>query len=163
MDAALATVVASDHFIEDEDEFRRVLGRAFDFAQGHDELLCIGVEPTEANTGYGYLELGAEIAPGVQRVNRFTEKPSRERAEEFLRAGNYAWNAAMFVWRNSVFRRALEAAAPEIAGVTRESYASMPSISIDYALMEKAPNVAAIRGLIMTSVTITLSNVMMML
>ena len=146
VDAELVSILASDHFIDDENEFRRVLGHAFEFAQAHDELVCIGIEPTEPNTGYGYLELGAEIAPGVQGVNRFTEKPSRERAEEFLRAGNYAWNASMFVWQTAVFHRALETHAPEIARVTRENYESMPSISIDYALMEKAPNVAAIRG-----------------
>jgi mannose-1-phosphate guanylyltransferase/mannose-6-phosphate isomerase len=139
-------VLASDHYIADEAEFVRVLDRAYDFASRTDYLVAIGIEPTEPNTGYGYLQLGAEIEPGVTTVARFTEKPSRERAEEFLAAGNYAWNASMFVWRASVFHRALEAAAPQIAHVTRETYESMPSISIDYALMEKAPRVAAIRG-----------------
>ena len=67
-------------------------------------------------------------------------------AEEFVRAGNYAWNASMFVWRTSVFRAALREHAPEVARVTRETYGEAPSISIDYALMEKAPNVAALRG-----------------
>ncbi|HEV2721255.1 MAG TPA: sugar phosphate nucleotidyltransferase, partial [Thermoanaerobaculia bacterium] len=102
-------VLASDHYIADEDEFGRVLGRAFDYAERAGDLVCIGIEPTEPNTGYGYLELGAEIEPGVVRVVRFTEKPSREVAEQFLRAGNYAWNASMFVWRASVFRAALDA------------------------------------------------------
>lgn len=138
--------LASDHYIADEPEFARVLSRAYDFAERSDDLVAIGIEPTEPNTGYGYLELGGAIEPGVMRVTRFTEKPSRQRAEEFLRAGNYAWNASMFVWRASVFRRALERHAPEIARVSRQSYESMPNISIDYALMEKASNVAAIRG-----------------
>jgi mannose-1-phosphate guanylyltransferase len=139
-------VLASDHYIADEAEFVRVLDRAYDFASRTDYLVTIGIEPTEPNTGYGYLQLGGEIEPGITAVERFTEKPSREIAEEFLAAGNYAWNASMFVWRASVFRRALAAAAPEIARVTLETYESMPSISIDYALMEKAPRVAAIRG-----------------
>jgi mannose-1-phosphate guanylyltransferase len=139
-------VLASDHYIADEAEFVRVLDHAYDFAANNDYLVTIGIEPTEPNTGYGYLQLGNEIEPGINVVERFTEKPSLEIAEEFLRAGNYAWNASMFVWRASVFRRALEAAAPEIARVTRETYEAMPSISIDYALMEKAPRVAAIRG-----------------
>ncbi len=139
-------VLASDHYIADEAAFVRVLDHAYQFASTHDYLVAIGIEPTEPNTGYGYLQLGAEIEPGVSAVERFTEKPSRERAAGFLAAGNYAWNASMFVWRASIFRRALEAAAPEIATVTRENYESMPSISIDYALMEKAPRVAAIRG-----------------
>jgi len=144
-DCAIA-VLASDHYIADEDEFRRVLARAFDYAERAGDLVCIGIAPTEPNTGFGYLELGGEIEPGVERVVRFTEKPSREVAQQFLRAGNYAWNASMFVWRASVFRAALDAHAPEIARVTRERYEEAPSISIDYALMEKAPNVAAIRG-----------------
>jgi mannose-1-phosphate guanylyltransferase len=143
---AVIAVLASDHYIADEAEFARVLDRAYDFAASSDYLVTIGIEPTEPNTGYGYLQLGSEIEPGVSEVRRFTEKPSRERAEEFLKAGNYAWNASMFVWRASVFRRALQAAAPEIARVTTATYESMPSISIDYALMEKAPHVAAIRG-----------------
>jgi mannose-1-phosphate guanylyltransferase len=139
-------VLPSDHFIGDEAEFARVLERAFAFAESNDDLVTIGIEPTEPNTGYGYLQLGSEIAPGVIRLERFTEKPSRDRAEAFLRAGNYAWNAGIFVWRASVFRRELERAAPEIARVSHANYESMPSISIDYALMEKAPSVAAVRG-----------------
>ena len=144
-DCAIA-VLASDHYIADEDEFRRVLQQAFDYAERADELVAIGIAATEPNTGFGYQELGAEIEPGVQRVVRFTEKPSAEVAEEFVRAGNYTWNAAMFVWRASVFRAALTQHAPELAQVTRERYEEAPAIAIDYALMEKARNVAAIRG-----------------
>lgn len=136
----------SDHFIGQPDEFVRVLERAYAHAGAHDELVTIGIEPTEPNTGYGYLELGETIGDNVLRVRAFTEKPTRERAEEFLRAGNYAWNGGMFIWRSDVFRRELEAAAPEIARVDESNYESMPSISIDYALMEKAPRVATIRG-----------------
>ena len=139
-------VLPSDHFIADEDKFARVLDRAMEFAGSADSLVTIAIEPTEPNTGYGYLQLGGEIAPGVIRVDRFTEKPSRERAVEFLRAGNYAWNAGIFVWRASVFRRELQRVEPEIASVTRRNYEDMPSISIDYALMEKAQRVGALLG-----------------
>lgn len=142
----VVAVLASDHYIADEKEFRRVLARACDYAERRDELVAIGIAATEPNTGFGYLELGAELEPGVVRVVRFTEKPELAVAKEFVRAGNYAWNASMFVWRTSVFRAALAEHAPEIARVTREIYGEAPSISIDYALMEKAPNVAAIRG-----------------
>ncbi len=144
--ACAVAFLASDHYIADEAEFLRVLDRAFVHAETHDDLVTIGIEPTGPNTGFGYLELGDEIAPGVVRLRRFTEKPSRERAEKFLRSGNYAWNASMFIWRTSVFRRELERAAPKIAKVTLANYDTMPSISIDYALMEKAARVATIRG-----------------
>jgi len=139
-------VLPSDHFIGDEAGFARVLGSAYDFAASHDELMTIGIAPTEPTSEYGYLRLGGELEPGIIRLEQFVEKPPREKAEEFLRAGNYAWNAGMFVWRARVFRQAVETAAPELARVTRESYEEMPSISIDYALMEKAPRVAALRG-----------------
>jgi mannose-1-phosphate guanylyltransferase len=146
VDDAVIAVLASDSYVANEDEFTRVLARAYDFAAATDYLVTIGIEPTEPNTGYGYLQLGDEIEPGIAEVLRFTEKPSREIAEKFIAAGNYLWNASMFVWRAGVFRKALQAASPEIARVTMETYESMPSISIDYALMEKAPRVAAIRG-----------------
>jgi mannose-1-phosphate guanylyltransferase len=139
-------VLASDHFIADEAEFARVLDRVYAFAAARETLVTVGIEPTSPHTGYGYLELGAPIDGEVIALRRFVEKPAREVAEEFLRAGNYTWNASMFVWRSDVFRRELQAAAPEIAGVTAASYESMPNISIDYALMEKTANVATIRG-----------------
>jgi len=138
--------LASDHYIGDVDEFIRVLDSAYRFAESNDCLVTIGIEPTDPNTQYGYLELGETLASGLMRVRRFTEKPSREVAEEFVRSGKYAWNAGMFVWRTSVFRHELERVAPHIATVSIDNYESMPTISIDYALMEKASNVAAVRG-----------------
>jgi mannose-1-phosphate guanylyltransferase len=138
--------LASDHYIGDEEEFVRVLDRAYRYADTHDELVTIGIEPADPNTGYGYLELGETLEEDVLRVRSFKEKPDLATAEEFLRAGNYAWNGGMFVWRSDVFRRELTAATPEIARVSEATYGEMPSISIDYALMEKAPRVATLRG-----------------
>jgi mannose-1-phosphate guanylyltransferase len=131
--------LASDHYIGNEPEFVRVLDRAYQFAESHDSLMTVGIHPTEPNTGYGYLRLGDELEDEVLRVEAVVEKPNRERAEELLRAGNYIWNASIFVWRTDVFRRELESAAPEIARVNVENYDSMPSISIDYALHGESP------------------------
>ena len=142
----VVAVLPADHFIADEAEFRRVLDRAFAYAEAHDVLVTIGITPTEPNTGYGYLELGDPVADGVVTLRRFVEKPDLARAEEFVRAGNYAWNGGIFVWRVSVFRVALEQYVPEVARVTRERYEEAPSISIDYALMEKARNVVSVPG-----------------
>lgn len=142
----VVSFLASDHFIADEPEFVRVLDRAYQYAASHEELMTVGIEPDEPNTGYGYLRVGEAIDGEVLRVEAFTEKPDRPRAEEFVASGRYIWNASMFVWRTDVFRRELETAAPEIASVSFANYDSMPSISIDYALMEKAPRVATIRG-----------------
>lgn len=144
-DAPIA-FLPSDHYIGDEPGFIRVLERGWDFAASNDFFVTIGIEPTEPNTGYGYLELGDEIESRVIRLKRFTEKPSLEKAQEFLRAGNFAWNGGIFIWRPSVFRRELQRVAPQLIDVTFENYESMPDISIDYAVMEKASNVATIRG-----------------
>jgi len=138
--------LASDHYIGDEAEFARVLARAYEFAETNDTLMTVGIEPTEPNTGYGYLRLGDALEDEVVRVEKVVEKPDLERAREFLRAGNYIWNAGIFIWRTDVLRRELSAVAPEIARVTEGNYGEMPSISIDYALMEKAPRIATIRG-----------------
>lgn len=143
---AVVAALPADHFIADEPGFRAVLDRAFDYAESHDALVTIGITPTAPDTGFGYLELGEPVADGVVALRRFVEKPNRERAEEFLRAGNYAWNGGIFVWRVSVFRAELERVAPEIARVSLENYESMPSISIDYALMEHARNVVSVPG-----------------
>jgi mannose-1-phosphate guanylyltransferase len=143
---AVVAVLPADHFIADEPAFLRILGRAYQHAESSDDLVTIGIDPTHAETGFGYLELGDEIAQQVIRLKRFAEKPSRAQAEEFLAAGNFVWNGGIFIWRTSVFRAALENAAPQLATVTRANYESMESISIDYALMEKAPRVATVRG-----------------
>lgn len=155
---AVIAVLASDHFIADPIEFLRVMRTAMEFAATSDQLVTIGIEPTEPNTGYGYLELGSPLGGEMIRLDRFVEKPSRERAEEFLRSGRYAWNAGIFVWRADVFRNELIAADPEMAraatAIVASSdprqraaiYEAMAPLSIDYALMEKSKHVAAIRG-----------------
>ena len=146
MGESTVAFLPADHFIADETEFVRVLDHAFQYAESHDDFVTIGIKAIEPNTEYGYLELGDTIEPGVIRLRRFMEKPSREKAEEFLRAGNFAWNAGMFVWRTSVFRKELERVAPDIARVTLHNYDTMPSISIDYAVMEKATRIATLPG-----------------
>lgn len=155
---AVVGIFPSDHAIGDVPAFLAVVRAAFDFAATSDHLVTIGLEPTEPHTGYGYLELGDSIAAPVHRLSRFVEKPSRDRAEEFVASGRYLWNGGMFVWRLAVFFDALSAAAPEIATLARRFacepdpaaaasiFETMPSISIDYALMEKAARVATVRG-----------------
>lgn len=136
----------SDHHIGNVHEFVRILDRAYRFAETNDALVTIGIRATAPDTGFGYLELGEPIEDEVLRVRSFREKPDLPLAQEYLASGNYAWNAGMFVWRTDVFRSALEQAAPEITEVGEQNYDIMPSISIDYALMERATNVATLRG-----------------
>ena len=117
--------------------------------------MTLGVIPRWAETGYGYLELEPEMGPGgLRRVRRFVEKPTPEKAAEFVRSGAYLWNAGIFVFRGTTFLSVLErlqpglargleeiAAAPERLG---ELYGRLPADSIDYAVMEKLDGIATL-------------------
>ncbi len=158
---ALMLVAPSDHVIADADAFRAAVAGAAGHARKGD-LVTFGIRPERAETGYGYLELapGANPeGPGPQPLARFVEKPDAARAEEMLGAGNFLWNAGIFLFSVSAilkaFRRfqpdmvrhvsaALEKARADL-GFTRlesEAWAGTPSDSIDYAIMEKADNLS---------------------
>src|SRR5258708_32136964 len=94
---AVLAFLPSDSFILDEPELARVLDRALAFAATRDFLVTVGIRATEPDRRYGYMELGEELEPGVIRLGRFTEKPSRELAEEVLRAGDYVWKAVAWI------------------------------------------------------------------
>jgi mannose-1-phosphate guanylyltransferase len=154
---ATMVVLPADHHIRDAERFRAALAQAIELAAAGDLLVTIGVEPNAPETGYGYIERGAEISPGRHRVRRFTEKPDRERAEKFVRSGRYLWNSGIFVWRVGAIRAALLRELPETAARVREAvaawgdpdrfaaaYERMPEQSIDYGVLEKADNVAVV-------------------
>jgi len=152
-------VLPADHHIRYADRFRDVLGRAIDVAASDELLVTIGIEPTTPETGYGYIERGDEIAPGANRVRRFTEKPDRARAEQFVQSGRYLWNSGIFVWKVAAIRDALSRHLPEVAHLIDEivsssgdrarfnaAYERIPEQSIDYGVLEKAENVAVVSG-----------------
>jgi len=158
---ALIAVLPSDHYIPDEAGFLRVVGRALEGAKaGH--LTTIGIVPTRPETGYGYIEVGEPLTGDLLRVERFVEKPNHERAVEFLRGGKHVWNAGMFFFEARVMMRAIEAHMPELyrglmtiekaasAGeepkVLAEVFPTLPSISIDHGVMEKAAGLAVVKG-----------------
>ena len=159
-------VLPSDHVIKNEAEFRALLDVAIREAQGG-RLVTFGIKPTRPDTGFGYIKtkgLGAE-ARGPQscihEVERFTEKPDHATAERFLQEGNYFWNSGMFVWRASVILAEMKKYLPAVyqivqtiaaesrAGVefqqaVEKHFAAMPSISIDYGVLEKSDRVSLI-------------------
>jgi mannose-1-phosphate guanylyltransferase len=142
----------ADHVITNEKKFRSTVQRAIEIASEGENIVVMGIQPSRAETGYGYIETGDQLGPDCFRVRRFTEKPNQERAEEFLAAGNYYWNSGMFVWSartlTSALREHLSETAPyleEIAaawgapGFERkfeELYPKCENISIDYAVLE---------------------------
>lgn len=142
-------VFPSDHVIEPLERFVETVRIAERAAQvGY--LVTFGIRPTRPETGYGYVQIG-EAVDGYARCLRFAEKPSLKLAREYVRAGDYLWNAGMFAFTVSSFREALQQFAPETAAGMEQGYdsalahfATLPSISIDYAVMEKAANVAVV-------------------
>jgi mannose-1-phosphate guanylyltransferase len=151
---AIAMVLPSDHHIADESRFLGVLGKAIESAASG-TITTVGIEPTRPDTGYGYIELGAELAPGLRRGQRFVEKPDRARAEEYLASGRYVWNSGMFFFRTRDMLRAVQEHMPELhAGLqrieaaakqgaaaeraeTERVFPELPAQSIDYGVMEK--------------------------
>ncbi len=154
-------VLPADHIIKDEVRFRAHLDVAIQAAQSG-KLVTFGIRPTRPDTGFGYIKAAASGDDAqVLEVERFTEKPNHATAERFLKDGDYYWNSGMFVWRASVIlaeiQRYLPAAhqivqtilAESRAGVTfqqavEKHFAAMPSISIDYGVLEKSDRVSLI-------------------
>ncbi|NMB77025.1 MAG: NTP transferase domain-containing protein [Myxococcales bacterium] len=149
-------VLPSDHVIRPVGRFRSLLRAAANAARDGG-IITFGVQPTRAETGYGYIQAGAPLqstsAGPVLRVRRFTEKPDRARAERFLRQGGYYWNSGMFVFGLATLRRELARHLPPLAlfldRLVRlprrrwakeigRTYSRLPSVSIDYGVMEKS-------------------------
>lgn len=156
-------VLPSDHAIEDEGAFKRDFEAAFARASRDPVLVTFGIRPTHAETNFGYIRRGTPVAPRVHRVEQFTEKPDRERAEEWMASGDYAWNSGMFVWTRRTFMDALAASRPAIAQALSglsfgpgdaaafeqaiaERFPALESVSVDYAVLESAPNTVVVEA-----------------
>lgn len=157
----LLLLAPADHLIADAAAFRAAVLTGAGAAEAG-RIVTFGIAPTRAETGYGWLETGAGIAPGVVVLDRFVEKPDAARAAELLGDSRYLWNAGVFLARADVLIAAFRAHAPEVLAAAEASvaaaeadlgflrldgiaWAEAPSISIDYAVMEKAGNLAAVR------------------
>ena len=148
---ATMILLPADHVIRPAKLFQETLLAAAVAAQQGD-LVTLGITPTFASTGYGYLHLGESVGDGFRRVREFREKPDAATAERFFRDGNYRWNSGMFVWRCDVIGAAFAEHAPALAAKLetwsagadyRRDFGECEKISIDYAVMEKAHNVLA--------------------
>lgn len=151
----LLAALPSDHYIHPVDRFRETLARAFSAAERYGHIVTFGIRPTYPHTGYGYIERGKEVEDGIYEVIRFHEKPDRERAEEYLRRGNFYWNSGMFVWRSDAFLEEVKKHAPRMYSLlyrdgaitsAGEFFPEVESISIDYAIMEKTKNILVIEA-----------------
>ncbi len=156
-------VLPSDHAIDDEEAFSADLDAAFTRASRDPVLVTFGIRPSHPETNFGYIRRGDALADGVHRVAQFTEKPDRARAEEWVASGDYAWNSGMFVWTRATFMAALAASRPAIAAALADlsfaphetaafeqalakRFPAIESVSVDYAVLESAPNTVVIEA-----------------
>lgn len=141
----ITAAVPSDQTVRDAEALRAALARAGDEAD-RASVVLLAAAPTRPETDFGYIE------QREGEVLRFTEKPSPERAREFAASGRHSWNAGIFVFRPSRFLAEARRVAPELlaaveayaSGESAEAYAALPSVSIDYAVIEKAAHVRAV-------------------
>lgn len=141
-------VMPSDHYIARPDAFRSTVKTAAGWAMRQDHLVTLGVRPTRPETGYGYLKVGATIDDPCARVDAFVEKPNLEKAEAYVKSGQYLWNGGMFLWKASTILAAFDEFMPELrrawdaaGGDIQKAYPQMTATSIDFGVMEKAKNV----------------------
>jgi len=150
---AIVIAMPADHAIADVVAFQRAVALAMEYAQAG-AIVTLGVPPTRADTGFGYIKLGADLGAGAQRIERFVEKPALELATQYLASGQYWWNSGIFVVRASVWLETIAKLQPAmrdacalafVQGINEgqffrpsaEAFKQSPSDSIDYAVMER--------------------------
>lgn len=152
----------SDHIVMDKAEFSRVIRKGIDFIADADRILTLGMMPTRPETGYGYIKVEneeqEEYGEGeIHEVEGFKEKPDLEKAQEYLSAGGYYWNAGIFLWNVKTIEKAFRENQPELAAIFDSlndvyytdgeqaaidvKFPECRNISIDYAVMENAENI----------------------
>ena len=159
LDPKASLIVApADHIILDPTAFTKVSLEALTFVNKHNAFITLGIKPTYANTGYGYIQYEQHgVTDNVYKVKTFTEKPNLELAKTFIASGEFLWNAGIFVWQVKNILTAFQKYLPEMYEVfeaeqdkfntpdevaaLNEIYPQCPSLSIDFGIMEKADNV----------------------
>ncbi len=159
---AIMAAIPADQHIGNEEEFRRVLDLAFSAAAQHEAIITLGIVPTRAETGYGYLKVGDQIEGELESIEAFVEKPDAQRALTYLQSGDYLWNGGMFFTKAQRLLDEIRVHMPETAKglqtiaealgsdsaqeVCSRVYPTLPSVSIDFGVMEKTSPVLTIRG-----------------
>jgi mannose-1-phosphate guanylyltransferase len=161
---ALIIVLPSDHLILDEGKFRETIDLGYKFIEKNDDaIVTIGMKPDRPETGYGYIKTACVLSNlednNIQRVEKFVEKPNLNNARSYIAEGTYLWNGGMFLWKCSTILKLTEKylkrtydILSEIAATTEddfeaslnEKYPGVESVSVDYAIMEKAENIYVI-------------------
>jgi mannose-1-phosphate guanylyltransferase len=144
-DDAIVGFFPADAWIADIDAFAQTIGAAVELADTQNAIVTLGITPSFPSTGYGYIQQGAASGEYGQlktyQALRFTEKPDLATAKDFITSGDYTWNSGIFIFKAKTAIGELKRYAPELIQLLIEQgvsiYATLPKISIDYALMEK--------------------------
>jgi mannose-1-phosphate guanylyltransferase len=159
---AVMVVLPADHAVTDAAALTSIFKEAASLASQESVLVTIGVAPTSAHTGYGYIRRGSAISGRAYKVQRFFEKPNLERAVKYLESGDFYWNSGMFVWRVDTILEAITTYMPELnhalqriqpalgtaaeAQVVREAFEPLEAVSIDFGIMEHVKNAVVLVG-----------------
>lgn len=141
---ATIVVAPSDHLILNTERFKETILKGLEFASRNDKLITLGVKPSKAETGYGYIQIDEEKNGDFFKVKTFIEKPAREFAEIFVQSNEFYWNSGIFIWHVNTILKAFHEMMSEICPRVEcdvPDFTSCPNISIDYSIMEKADNV----------------------
>ena len=160
---AVMVVLPSDHLIQDSILFQDTLREAIEYVQAHDVLMTVGIQPSQPETGYGYILFEQEaMQHRIHQVRQFVEKPDLETARRYVQSERYLWNAGMFIWKARTILEEIARHAPDLYALLCtlpndvhdpdferlmvEIYPSFPTRSIDYAVMEKSDKVCVVKG-----------------
>ncbi len=158
---SIMLVLSADHVIKNINEFHKIINQA-SFHAKTGKLVTFGITPSSPNTGYGYINFSNTNNKNSYKVKEFVEKPSKEKAEFYINQGDFLWNSGMFMFKPEVFLDELTIHSEEILRTVtkslenssedldfirleRESFELSPSLSIDYAVMEKSNNVVVLK------------------
>ena len=153
-------VSPSDAFVSKPELFAETIRKALSFTASRNAIVTVGIKASEPHTGYGYIQKDEKVLGDIHKVLAFKEKPTRETAEEYLRRGDFLWNAGIFIWNADTIEAEFRRHAPSIAGIMdviaqdffspseedtlARLFPTCERISIDYAIMEKSESVYTI-------------------
>jgi mannose-1-phosphate guanylyltransferase len=152
--AAVMVSLHADHVIAPYESFEETISTTVRAAVDTERLFCVGIRPERPETGYGYVQLGRQLVPGVHAVRRFVEKPDLETARMYLSAGEYLWNSGIFVWQPAALLEAIRRFTPELApglesleaGDVKGFFGAVEPITIDHGVMERADSVGVVEA-----------------
>ncbi len=155
---AVSVVLPADHYIADENSFTSTVKKAIDIAESNDKIISIGIVPTRPDTAFGYIKYITELENGTMTDTQFKEKPDYNKAVEMISEGKCLWNSGIFITKISFMISQFKHYLPEIYDsaekyINAESelqadkiYSEMPSISVDYGILEKTDSVLLLKG-----------------